>query len=45
MIVDELRDLLGEIDVDDPVHFWLRRYLDDLESRVNGMTLIDLIEM
>lgn len=43
--IDELRAYIGSLDLLDPARRWLSAHLATLESRANGMSLLDVIEM
>lgn len=43
--INELRAYIGSLDPLDPSLRWLSAHLTALESRVNGMSLLDVVEM
>ena len=43
--IDEIKAYLEDLSVNDPAHAWLTSYRNELESRVNGMSLLDVLEM
>jgi len=43
--IGEINAYLENLDKDDPAKRWLESYRNELESRLNGMSLLDVMEM
>lgn len=43
--IDEMKAYLENLRVEDPAYKWIQSYCNERESRLNGMTLLDVIEM
>lgn len=43
--IDQIDAYLEDLSIDDPAHKWLMSYRNELESRLNHMSLLDILEM